>query len=283
MTASVLCALHQGIHSLKENGVLDPKESAEDLLSHAIKRPKHFIYVESDSYLSEKEESLFFDLIKKRAKRFPLQYLTGKATFRSVDLKIEEGVFIPRPETELLVETILSHFGKEKNLNPRILEIGTGSGCIAVSLAVEIDNCRIVATDKSQAALSLAKENAVRNQVSEKIEFVKSNDWDQVSGQFDFLVSNPPYLSEKDLSELQPEVSFEPKLALRGGEEGLDPYFRMIPSLHQILKPNGFVAFEVGLGQAELVAELLEKNQFVDICKTKDFSGIERIVSALSS
>ncbi len=280
MKSSVSEVLSAGRRYLEKYGIEDAFESSEQLLSHALGEEKYSLYLGFESTLAEEKKSRFFELLKQRAERYPIQYLIGSVPFRAVGLKVEAGVFIPRPETEGLVDVVLSRICESEIANPAIIDVGTGTGAIAVSLAFEIPKATIVATDQSSISVRLAGQNAARNGVCERIKLIETNYWDGILERFDCLVSNPPYLTKKELTELQPEIDFEPKKALDGGEDGFQSYRFMIESAQSILKPAGIVCFEVGFGQAGRVEDLFKKNGFCDIQKTKDLAGIERIVSA---
>ena len=280
MSCRVSEALERGTKLLQKCGVEDAQTSSENLLSHVLKRTKTALYVEDKEVISKEKIDKFFDLIKQRAGRYPLQYLIGKTSFRYADLKVGKGAFIPRPETEHLVDVVLDRIKINKCNHPRILDIGTGTGCVAISLALEIPDARVVATDKSIRSLRLAEKNAVASGVAKQIEFVHTNYWQGVSGKFDFVVSNPPYLSSEDLTHLQPEIKFEPKMALDGGRDGLRAYRYISRFAPQVLDCEGIAVFEVGINQASGVEDILKKSGFCNVWKTKDFSGIERIVSA---
>ena len=266
---------------MKERGLEDARISSEWLLAHLLGKSRAELYVESAEVLSEEKKNWFFDLIEKRAAHYPVQYLIGEVSFRKISLNVKPGVLIPRPETEILVDVVLNRlreFGEKKPV--KILDIGTGTGCLAISFAREIENALVTATDVSEMCTDLACANAIRNGAEKKISFKNTNLWDQVEGPFDIVASNPPYLSKKDLSELMPEVQYEPVLALDGGETGLNFYRRIIENVSSVLAPNGFLVFEVGLGQSKMVRELLNRNGFGNIEITKDLTEIERIVSA---
>jgi release factor glutamine methyltransferase len=306
----LLDCLKNGLEFLTSSSVPEPRISAETLLSYTLNRSHSSLYIDSDLMLEKKEREQFEALLKKRASRYPLQYLIKQIPFRNVMLQIGEGCLIPRPETEILVEVMLQTLdvdgdGTGTVATPlHILDIGTGSGNIAVSLACERPNWNVTATDISDEALKYAKINARINSVANRIRFIQTDLWEDIKNEkFDIIVSNPPYLTSEELKTLQPEVSFEPRLALDGGRDGLAFFKRIIQNAHAILsargrirqsfapedasvlrrsggKPSGFVFFEVGLGEAEHVCELFEINGFQSIKLFKDDSQIDRIVSA---
>ncbi len=280
MSGSVLGVLKTGTRFLEERGLNDAQESSEELLSHLLRKTKASLYLDSSEIIPNRKQKSFFELIKKRSDRYPLQYLVGRLPFRHVNLEVKRGVFIPRPETECLVDLVLERVGRKIGSALRILEIGTGTGCLALSLAHEIPNAKVVATDCSKQAIALANKNARQSGVLNRIQFVETTYWNGISSQFDVVVSNPPYLSKRDFLKLQPEVQFEPKRALDGGQDGLRAYRYITGKVQNVLKVGGLLAFEVGRGQAARVERMLQASGFEEIQKTKDLAGIERVVSA---
>lgn len=270
--------LSEGTQLLKEAGVPEPKLSAEFLLGLVLKKKRVQLHLEREQQLTDLERKLFFLLLKKRAERYPLQYLLGTVSFRGHELHVGEGCLIPRPETELLVEAVLNRMGR-RDQPLHLLDIGTGSGNIAVSLALESIDWHLTATDFSEDALRFARINAEMNQVHERIHFVHSDLFEGLDQKFAALVSNPPYLTTCELDSLQKEVAHEPHMALDGGEDGLSFYRRIIRLADQVLKPGGLIFFEIGIGQAESVSAELQANGFSEIKIVKDYSGIDRIIS----
>lgn len=222
------------------------------------------------------------EMVTKRARRFPLQYILGTVEFMSLEFEVMEGVFIPRPETEILVEAILDRISPEAG--GVAVDVGTGSGVIAVCLAVERPNLRVVATDISPGALGLAAKNAVRHGVLDRIELLSGNLLGPLESRglktVDVIVSNPPYIPDVELPCLQPEVSFEPTEALDAGKDGLEVFRALIPSAFSILSPGGFLALELGAGQAGEIREIAFHAGF-DGCEViRDYSGHERVFIA---
>ncbi|MEI6862961.1 MAG: peptide chain release factor N(5)-glutamine methyltransferase, partial [Candidatus Omnitrophota bacterium] len=189
----------------------------------------------------------------------PLQYIMGHTEFCGLEIKVNEDVLIPRPETELLVETAvdLSEGISQKIKDGRLLDLCTGSGCIAIALTKKLSDCKIVASDISEKALALAGENAKTNQ-AESIEFIKSDLFSDLKGKFNIVVSNPPYISGPEFSELQEEVLKEPRVALYGGEDGLDFYRRIFNDAGKFLNDGGYVVVEIGYGQSRAVKDICE-------------------------
>ena len=272
--------LSEGTQLLKEANVPEPEISAEFLLGLVLKKKRVQLHLEREQHLTDLERKLFFLLLKKRAQRYPLQYLLGTVSFRGHELHVGEGCLIPRPETELMVGAVLNRFGENSGAL-HVLDIGTGSGNIAVSLALERPDWQVTATDFSEDALRFARINAEMNRVNQRIHFVHSDLFEGLDQKFDALVSNPPYLTARELGSLQKEVTFEPCMALDGGEDGLLFYRRMIGSADQVLKPGGFIFFETGIDQARTVSDELRANRFGSVEILKDYSGIDRIVSGV--
>lgn len=280
MKVALLDTFKEGIQILERKGFPDARISCEELLAHVTHQPRVKIYTEPKDEIPGKIRDKFIQLVKKRAKHEPLQYLIGQVPFRNAQIRIQKGTLIPRPETEILVETVLKKIAEKKSVSTKILDVGTGSGCVAISLAQECSLAQIHATDISVRSLKLAAHNAEANQVRSRIVFRKVSYWPKDFEKFDWVVSNPPYLSTKDFDHLQPELEFEPKQALFAGRDGLRCYRFMICHAGEILKSRGGMAFEVGMGQAQTVATMFKNHGFHSIEITKDLSGIERIVLA---
>jgi len=277
--ATIAECLQKGTNYLKSCSVPESRISAEELLSHVLKRTRTSLYVDAEATVDSHSTQTFEILLKKRASRYPLQYLLRSVPFRSIELEVGEGCLIPRPETELLIDVILQSFEDKSSID--VLDVGTGSGNIAISLASERPKWKMVGTDISEKALNFAKMNAVINEVADRIRFVQTDLWKGLEPHsFDAIVSNPPYLTSHELSKLQPELCFEPREALDGKEKGLFFYERMILSAARILKRNGKIFFEIGLDQAKEVSHIFKKYNFSEIQTTSDYAGIERIISA---
>lgn len=277
---TVTSCLKRGVEFLASSGVPEPRISAETLLSYVLNRPRFSLYLAPDLTVEGKKWKWFEMLLEKRASRYPLQYLIGQVLFRNVTLEVGEGCLIPRPETETLVEAVLKTLDETSTVMD-VLDVGTGSGNIAVSLAQERSGWKITGTDMSLKALTYAQSNAQLNSVGNQVRLIKTDLWKDVQNEkFDIIVSNPPYLTSAELKSLQPEIVFEPLIALDGGADGLDFFMRIIQNAHTVLKPNGLVFFEVGLNQAEAVRTLFDANHFQNIRYFRDDLGIDRIVSA---
>ena len=219
-----------------------------------------------------REYSKFMKIINKRASGIPYAYIVGHKEFMKLDFEVNKNVLIPREDTEILVQEVI-------NLNKKkILDMCTGSGCIAISLAKYIENSIVDAVDVSKKALTIAKLNAKKNNVC--INFIESNLFTEVDDQYEIIVSNPPYIKTEDLKDLQVEVKNEPMKALDGGKTGLYFYKKIIKDAKKYLKLNGVLALEIGYDQAEEVTDLLKENGYNEIKIIKDLSGNDRVVIA---
>ncbi len=214
----------------------------------------------------------------------PLQYIMGRTEFFGLDLIVNEDVLIPRPETEMVVETVIglaAKFARNTGESCKILDLCTGSGNIAISLTKNTSNCKIVASDISEAALDVARQNASLNAVSDKVEFVKSDLFDEIHGEFDIIVTNPPYIARNEFEGLQKEVLMEPHIALDGGEDGLDFYRSIVRDATSHLKDGGNIVMEIGFGQSALIRDIIESREGIRVLDIKkDYNGIDRIVIA---
>ncbi len=212
----------------------------------------------------------------------PIQYIIGSTEFCGLGIKVNEDVLIPRPETELLVETAAGLAGNRQQTGYRakVLDLCTGSGCIAIALTKRLADCKIVASDISERALALAEENA-KSHGAESIDFVKSDLFNDLKGPFDIIVANPPYISGPEFTGLQEEVLKEPRIALYGGEDGLDFYRRIFSAAGEFLTDGGYLAAEIGYGQSAAVREICESVEgFKVIDIKKDSGGINRVIVA---
>ena len=269
---------------LTQAGIDSPRIEAEVLLAGALGFCREEIYRRPERILNEDEKSISRDFVDRRAHREPVAHILGYREFWSLDFKITSDVLIPRPETETLIETLLK---LQAEVSPgqarRLLDIGTGSGIIAVVAAREITDCQVTATDLSADALVVARENADTHDVSDQINFIQGDLFAEVPETlYDFIVSNPPYIETKRLPDLMPDVrNFEPTAALDGGVDGLDFYRRIISKASDYLKEGGGLVFEIGETQAEAVSRLLcAEDKYETVNVTKDYSGYDRVVSA---
>lgn len=264
----------------QKNDLANPRLDAEVLLAHALKTTRLQLYMAFDRILSEEEKNSYRDLVRRRAKGEPVAYLTGTREFWSMPLAVKSGVLIPRPETEILVEAVMKKIPADKPV--KILEIATGSGAITAALAVDRPLAQFVVTDISEEALTLCRINFENLGLSSRIQILKHHFLTEpLSGAFDVIVSNPPYIRTKDLATLPRDVrDFEPALALDGGTDGLDFYRKIGQGAPSLLLPGGFLAVEIGEDQAREVSQLFEENHFKKINVIKDYAGHDRVVIA---
>jgi release factor glutamine methyltransferase len=222
--------------------------------------------------------------LKRRIKHEPIQYVLGEAHFFGLRFKVDRDCLIPRQETEILVETAVRYARRLPHIAYRILELGTGSGCIAVSLAKSLPDAKITATDISQEALAIAKENARNNELDGKIKFIQSDlfsDHELRAMSYELIISNPPYVASDEIKDLQPEISYEPGIALDGGEDGLDFYRRIIQDSPAHLEEGGYLILEMGIGQRPQIEKIFQKSEkFEIIGVVKDYNHIERVIVA---
>jgi release factor glutamine methyltransferase len=266
-----------------ENDVPSPRLNAELLLMFVLGRERAYLYAHPERELTGDEQAQYEEVIRERARGCPTQYITGHQEFWGLDLLVSPAVLIPRPETEHVVETVLELVKEYCFAGPgriRLLDVGTGSGCIALALASELPQTEIHACDISEEALEIARINAARLALGGRVLFRKSDLLDVYAGEnFDFIISNPPYVGEADADKVQKQVrEFEPKLAVFSGHEGLDIYRRLIPQAFEHLRPGGWFVAEIGYSEEEKVRALL--TGWADIQITADLQGIPRVVAA---
>lgn len=278
-------ALQGAIEALGREGIENPRLEAECLLAHCLGLTKEGLYISLRDPIPEEGKERLQDLIRRRVSREPLQYILGHQEFWSIDLKVDRRVFIPRPETEQLVEEALAVLDRITSKKvPSVLELGTGSGAIAISIAKEVKEVFLVATDISESALRVAQENAVRALVAHRISFLRADLLQPIrpGGDFDLIVSNPPYIPDSAMESLPREIKdHEPRIALKGGRDGLDFYRRLIPLIPSYLRPKGWLLLEVGSDQWRAVSEMIEADgHFQSVERKRDLSGIERVVKA---
>jgi release factor glutamine methyltransferase len=311
----VRTALKEGIHLLREARVPSDTLAAELLLLHVTRRDRTWLYAHPEEILDSQIFESYFSLLRRRASGEPTQHLTGKQEFWGLEFEVTPDVLVPRPETEHLIEVALDRLAVRELRSSRdpkltgegltIVDIGTGSGCIAIALAKELPNANIHATDISPAALAVAQRNATRLGFQSRITFLESNllsafsavgaryivpvlGTQQSAGPsshqsllFDLVISNPPYIGRKETNTLPVEVrDYEPASALYGGEEGYELYGQLIPQAALHLKPGGLLVLELGHDSLSAVRPLLETPQWSNLHATNDLAGIPRVLSA---
>ncbi len=270
---------------LLQREVPSPYVDAEYILASVLKCQRRDLLIYPDRTLNDDELKQFNSCIKRRGRREPLQYITGGVEFRGLLFKVNKDVLIPRPETELLVDEVIKSVRKKEAI---ILDLCSGSGCIAVCIAKELNNSTVYATDISEGALAVARENAIINSAGDRITFLPGDLFAAIEslnlkGKVDMIVSNPPYVSAEEMAELQPEIKdYEPASALYGGEDGLDFYRRIIHESPYYLAAGGHLLMEIGYRQALSIKGLIQAEKaFRKIEVMKDLNGTDRIIKAL--
>jgi len=301
LTLDVRAALKEGIARLRAARVPSGTLAAEILLMHALGRDRTWLYTNPESLLDRAAGEKYFALIARRSSGEPTQYLTGKQEFWGLEFEVTSAVLIPRPETEHVVEVALERLGargikinmKTGAPSPplRVADVGTGSGCLAVALAHELPHAEIVATDISAAALEVARRNAVRHAVSDRIHFIECDLLGASSGSslvprpssLELIVSNPPYVARNDAATLQREVrDHEPDAALFGGPTGVEIYARLIEQSGALLRPGGILVLELGYNSAGEVRKVFHVEQhWANVSITNDLAGIPRVLAAV--
>ncbi|MBI5630787.1 MAG: peptide chain release factor N(5)-glutamine methyltransferase [Elusimicrobia bacterium] len=274
--------LAQAVRFLSEKGVPEARANAEFLMAEVLGVGRNDLALDRSRPLSVKHSNHFWHLTAQKGRRLPLAYVLGSQPFMGLGLKVTKDVLVPRPETEELAAEA-ARLLKDRAAEPfHILEIGTGSGCIAISLAAAFPRAVVYATDASPAALKLAAENAMTHHASQRIRFVEEDIFKPSlgAGWADLLVSNPPYIPTGEFASLEPEVLHEPRLALDGGPDGLKVLREIIAQAPRYLKPGGFLVLEIGSKQGRAVAELMRAAGFDSPMIRADASGLERIAVA---
>jgi len=258
-----------------EKGIANPRLDAELLLANQLKLDRVGLYLNYDRPLLASELDLIRPLVRRRGQREPLQYLLGSTEFWSLEFVVSPAVLIPRADTEILVEEALSHAGSEGQL----LDVGTGSGAIIISLASELSGWHMTGLDISPQALAVAQENVERHHLTERVHLLQGDLAELPQQQYDLIVSNPPYISSQEWDGLMPEVRcFEPQLALLAKNDGLSCYQQLLGQTRNRLKPNGWLFVEIGYKQAEAVKSLFVAAGLKDIFVREDYSGQPRVV-----
>jgi release factor glutamine methyltransferase len=272
---------------LAKAGIADAYREAELIVSYALEIDRATLYRETQP-VPEHILSKIDEIVRRRVAREPLQYILGSIDFLGLTIKVGHGVLIPRPETELLAEEAIKAISN-KHAKLNILDLCTGSGCLALALAMAFPNAMVYGTDSEETAISYAEENAKTNAIT-NVRFLKGSLFEPIEKRiastedrpvFDIIVSNPPYIRRDDLNKLQPEIkNWEPLSALDGGEDGLDFYREIIPGARGYLRKQGVLLLELGIYQVDAVKQMAEDAGFHDISVRKDYAGIERIFMA---
>ena len=270
--------MKKGMIDLKVNGVEEPKLKSRLLMQYILNEPRQYLIVHDDKILTLRQEVDYFKAIKKLINGIPIQHITHMQEFMKMNFFVNEDVLIPRSDTESLVEEVIKIAKKINAKN--ILDLCTGSGAIAISLAKYINDSKITAVDISDKALSVAKKNAKINEVENQIIFIESDLFKKVKKEkYDIIVSNPPYIKKDIIKTLDKEVQKEPRIALDGGYDGLDFYRRIIEQSDEYLKYNGYLCLEIGYDQKIDVIELIENEEkYIDTYCKKDLYGNDRVI-----
>lgn len=266
-----------------KNDVPSARLNAELLLMFVLDCDRAHLFAHPERELNEEEQGQYDEVVRERARGCPTQYITGHQEFWGLDLIVSPAVLIPRPETEHLIESVLELVKQRDPLEKlRVIDVGTGSGCIALALATELPFAEIHACDISAEALEIACLNAARHRLGHRILFRQSDLLSLYAGvQFDFVVCNPPYVGESEADKVQKQVrEFEPRIAVFSGEEGINIYQKLIPLAHTALHPGGWLVMEIGFSAEEKVKGLLTETAWTEVHTTPDLQGIPRVVAA---
>ena len=273
--------LQTGIAMLEKSNMENPIMHARILLENTLKVNREYIVVNDKEKVDEIKEGSYLENINRLINGEPIQYITNYQEFMKLDFYVDENVLIPRADTEILVEEAINFMQKNKKKNLKVLDMCTGSGAIAISIAKNIESVKVYAVDLSEKALEVAQKNALQNGVFDKCEFIKSDMFENIKERFDVIISNPPYIRKKDIENLDVNVRKEPLMALDGGEDGLDFYRILIDDSYKFLEKDGRLFLEIGYDQKEEVMSLFkERYKYKDIYSKKDLSGNDRIICA---
>ena len=271
--------LKKEINNLKQNNIENSTLKAKILLANILNVKKEYLLIHSEEEVKQEDKIKYENCIKELIKGKPLQYITNKQEFMGLNFYVDENVLIPQPDTEILVEKAIEI--AETTQKNKILDMCTGSGCIAISLAKNINNVQITAVDISNNALNVANKNAINNNVENKIKFINSDMFSNIKEKFDIIVSNPPYIETETINKLEIEVQNEPHVALDGGIDGLKFYNIIANNAFEYLNENGYLLLEIGYNQQESVTQLLQDTgKYKNIETIKDLGGNYRVVIA---
>ncbi|SCL91020.1 peptide chain release factor N(5)-glutamine methyltransferase [Sporanaerobacter sp. PP17-6a] len=278
--------IRMGVKKLDGKKYSNPPLECVLLLAYLLDVDKTYIYIHNDEEVSSSVENKYFSLIDERRKGYPIQYILKEKEFMGISFYIEEGVLIPRPDTEILVQYVLDYIDeKYKERDIKIVELGTGSGCISLSIAYYKKNVFVYSVDIDKKANAVAEENSKRLKLSDRVKILEGDLFQGIKNMglknsVDIIVSNPPYIPEDEIFGLQDEIKkYEPLWALDGGEDGLDYYRRIIPQSKEYLKNRGILVFEMGFDQGRKIKELMEKENFRNINILKDLQGLDRVIT----
>jgi release factor glutamine methyltransferase len=277
---TVLQVIQRGTYFLAGKGVESPRLQVELLLAHVLQLPRLKLYLNFERVLPDDQVNTLRAMVKRRGEREPLQHILGSTSFCGFEIAVNRDVLIPRPETEMLAERGWTFLNQRAA--PRALDFGTGSGCLAIAIAMKAPSAQVTALDKCEKALECARSNVQRHQLSERVQCIQSDGFNLCPNdpQFDLLVSNPPYIPTPEIETLQPEVrDYDPRAALDGGKDGLD-FFRYIAAQSpRFLAPEGRVILEFGDGQEAALPKIFSAPWNIEIIE-KDYSGRPRFLIA---
>ena len=270
--------IRKGMIMLKNSNVTEPNIKARLIMQYVLNKPREYLLVYDKEILMLRQEVNYFKAIKKLCQGIPIQHMTHRQEFMKMTFYVDENVLIPRQDTEILVEEVIK-IAKKINAK-KILDLCTGSGAIAISLAKYIENSEITAVDISSKALNIAKINSKNNNVENQITFIESDLYKNLPKEkYDIIVSNPPYIKKEIIKKLDKEVQKEPKLALDGGYDGLDFYRKIVSKADEYLKFHGYLCLEIGYDQKEEVEEIISKQEkYIDTYCKKDLCDNDRVI-----
>jgi len=277
---TVLDVLNKSTDYLEKKGIESPRMNAEILLADILKCKRLELYLMYDRPLTEKELTEYREYLKRRSTFEPAQYIIGTVEFYGLEFNVSPVVLIPRPETEILVETVIDSVNKEDEL--RIMDIGSGSGNISIAIAVNLPNAYVIGIEISESAITVAEENLKKYDLNKRVSFLNydilSGNRDELSD-FDIIVSNPPYVSKEDYGKVQKEIlNYEPNIAVTDFHDGYKFYREIISLSAQVLKPNGKIFLEIAQGQSKKISGFMKENNFKEISIVQDYQKIERVI-----
>lgn len=280
---TVQALIQESVPLLTQKGIDSPRLQIEEIVAHALGLPRMQLYLDLQRRLTPDQLESCRAMLQQRLRRIPLQHLLGSVSFCGLEINVTRDALIPRPETEILVEQVEAVVQSLKTPNRTVLDFGTGSGCIAVALAVRNPELRLTAVDVAPEALALAQRNARRHGVHDRFTWIQAQGLSSLDDRtrFDVIVSNPPYIPSAEINDLQPEVrDHDPRMALDGGPDGLACYRQLATEAIRLLPPGGTLAVEFGDGQADAIAALLHTQNWIVGTPVPDYSGRERCLIA---
>ena len=275
---TIKALINQGIMILKNEGIESPKNKARAILQYTLKKPREYLIIYDNKEVTKQQKEEYIKNIKRLIMGEPLQYIIGMQEFMKLKFQVNKDVLIPQPDTEILVEEVIELL--QNIQNPVVLDLCTGSGAIAISIAKYVQNVKIYAVDISKKALEMAKQNATLNGVTNNIKFIESNLFDKIKDQkFDIIVSNPPYVPTNDIKKLPIDVQNEPHLALDGGKDGLDFYRKIAKEGYKYLNRQGYICLEIGYDQRNEVKKIIDdERRYVETYCKKDLCQNDRVI-----